>query len=480
MGISATFRIVAVTMALAGPIWAEASDSGAARLKAALQTYLGAAEGVVGVAVAGDDYAVTIDVTPLMAGLAASDMTASASPIVARVTDNGDGTWGFVIDQPFAMDYGVEGLISSSSSYEALKSEGVFDEALGDFSSYKVDITGLKTTQTRPSPMMGEMTAQSTTESLVWEGSAVAGAGGLDGNFNAITSGMVFDVALPTGEGMPPMQLSGSIAAGATSGAILGYQPKAIYALIAWLVAHPSERLVEAGKAELKPLIEAALPIFSSASIEGSYSTISVASPMGIFALGDAGFALDMGGVVPEGRLREAITLRGLTLPEGMVPPFAMALVPQEIAIDVTVSRFDPAAAVQVALGMMDLPDGTPLPEGFDMQMLMALMPEGAVDITLAPGGMRNTSYDLSYEGAMSAGMGGMPTGSATLTLAGIDAIMAALAAAPPEMAGQVLPFVGMAQAMGQPGPDGALVWQIDASTPGSLLINGMDMMGMQ
>jgi hypothetical protein len=36
--------------------------------------------------------------------------------------------------------------------------------------------------------------------------------------------------------------------------------------------------------------------------------------------------------------------------------------------------------------------------------------------------------------------------------------------------------MLGMAQGMAQPGVDGALVWEIDASTPGTLLVNGTDM----
>lgn len=480
MHLSMKLGITALATALAGPIWAEATEAGAERLKAVLQTYLGSTEGVVGVAVAGEAYAVSVDVSPLMALVGEGLMTSTATPVEALVTDNGDGTWSYAIDQPFAIGLWSDDVMQTSTSYETMSVEGVFDEALGDMSRYSVKIGGIKTVQIQTDASLGDVTTQSTTESLVLEGTAKAAASGIDGNFDAISSGMAFDLILPSGEGMAPMQVSGTVAAGATAGTVLGYQPKPIYALLAWFVAHPSEELIDADKAQLKPLIEAALPFFGSASIEGSYSTISLTTPLGVFELGDMGFAFEMDGVVANGRLREAITLRGLKVPEGAVPPFARALLPEEISLDVTASGFDLAGAVRQGLGSLDQPEGAPGPDGFDMQLLMALLPEGAVDVTLAPGGARGAAYDLAIEGAMRAGMDGMPSGTAKVTLSGIEAIMAALAEAPPEMAVQALPFVGMAQAMGQPGPEGQLVWEIDASTPGSLRINGMDIMGMQ
>ena len=90
----------------------------------------------------------------------------------------------------------------------------------------------------------------------------------------------------------------------------------------------------------------------------------------------------------------------------------------------------------------------------------------------------------LSFASIFGDGPGQIPFGStitsATLTLTGIDAVMAALQAAPDDVKGQMLPMIGMAQGMATAGPAGELVWEIDATTPGSVKINGMDMMGGQ
>ena len=94
-------------------------------------------------------------------------------------------------------------------------------------------------------------------------------------------------------------------------------------------------------------------------------------------------------------------------------------------------------------------------------------------------GAISSDIYDLTYEGAMTAGPGGMPVGKATVTMTGMDAVIAALQTAPPEVGGQMAPMLGMAQGMAKPGDGGALIWEIDASTPGTLLVNGVDMMAM-
>lgn len=480
MKIMTTTCLATLGLVAAGPLWAEATDDGAAALLSLFQTYLGTTDGVVTVAPNGDAYAVTLDIAPLMGLVPVEGMTSTISALQMAVTDNEDGTWSYEIDQPMTIAYSMPGQMTTSSDYGSVTVNGVFDEALGDTSEYQVEITGISTVQTQNDPTMGEVSIKSTVDSVTYDGVAVAGETGIDSSFTATITGIGYDMMIPMGEGMPPTALSGTIANGTAEGAITGYQPAAIYGLVAWFVARPDQTMIMADKADLKAKLEAALPVFGNLAMTSAYNDVSVKTPLGVFGLQRMGIDVDLNGAVPDGLFREAFSLKGLTLPDGVAPPFATALIPDEFAIDVAVSSFDLDAAAKLALSMLDLPEGAEVPEGFDMQLLAALMPQGAVDISLAPGGAKNDIYALTYEGEMSAGMGGIPTGTAKVTLAGIDGIMAALAEAPPDMSGQIIPMIGMAQAMGQPGPSGELVWDIDASTPGSLKINGMDMMGGQ
>ena len=70
-----------------------------------------------------------------------------------------------------------------------------------------------------------------------------------------------------------------------------------------------------------------------------------------------------------------------------------------------------------------------------------------------------------------------MPTGTAKVTLAGADKLTAALGAAPAEIKGQAMMGFGMAQGLAKT-EDGKLVWEIDATKSGSILVNGTSVMG--
>jgi hypothetical protein len=55
-----------------------------------------------------------------------------------------------------------------------------------------------------------------------------------------------------------------------------------------------------------------------------------------------------------------------------------------------------------------------------------------------------------------------------------------ALAAGPPEMTGQIIPVLKMAESMAKPGENGALVWELESTATGGMLVNGTNMMGGQ
>lgn len=479
-------RFSSIPLTLACALWsstalAQATDEGAARLLSVFQTYLGTTEGVVAVAVDGGAYAVTLDAGPLITKIPAEGMTATVTPIKLSVTENGDGTWAYSIDQPVSFAYELPGLMKSSTDYGQVTVSGVFDEALGDTREYSARITDLVTNQTQVDPVSGGETVVKVTQgSLIWEGTAAAGADGVDGRFEMDIGNVAYDITMPAADGMPPMTISATMAEGSAEGTMTGYQPAGLYGLLAFFVAHPDAALIEANKPGLKSAIEAALPVFGNLAMTGGYRTVSVMTPMGPVGLDEVGITVDMNGVVADGKFREAITLKGLTLPEGVLPPFAAPLVPSELTLDVTASRFDLAAAATLGLGLLDLPAGATPPEGFDAQMMAALLPQGNLDITLAPGSATAPGYRLGYQGNMTVGpMMPMPVGKATLSLTGIEAITEALMASPPEMGMQeMVPMLGMAQAMAKPGAEGELLWDIEMTATGGLLINGTNMTG--
>jgi hypothetical protein len=261
---------------------------------------------------------------------------------------------------------------------------------------------------------------------------------------------------------------------------VTGLRVDTLLPLLAWGVAHDSALKAMAYRAELKPLASAALPIFTALSVQASAQTISIVTPVGAFGVQTLGANIDLNGLVAEGKLREAIQVQGLTLPDGLVPAWAVPILPQKASIDVAVSGYDAAAAATLALGVLDLPDGQDPAPDFQDKLLGALLPKGAVTVTLNPGVVAGDGYALTYEGHMDAGPASdVPSGMAKVTLTGFDRLQAALNAAPDDMKLQAMMGMGAMRGLAKPGEGGALVWEIDGLTPGQVLINGMDVSKM-
>ena len=199
---------------------------------------------------------------------------------------------------------------------------------------------------------------------------------------------------------------------------------------------------------------------------------------MGALGIEKLGYVVALNGAVSEGKFAQGFAISGLTLPAGLVPEWAAPLVPQSMTLDVQVTDFDPKAAMAVALSALYGPDATTTEPEFDAKLLAALLPKGTVTVGLNPGALTGADYQLTYEGALVAGPETeLPTGHATITLSGVDALMAALQAAPDDMRAQAMMGFGMAQGMAKVEGD-TLIWEIDAATPGALTINGMALMG--
>ena len=473
---SAIPALLATTAAFAEP----ATPAGVAQLTEVFQTYLGTVPGVVNVVTNGESYTLTLDATPMLAMAPPEAGTFAVSPMVMELTDNGDGTWGVTQDQALSARIIIPDAAEISIDTESVSSEGVFDEAMMAFASSSTEIGKMTIVEKIMAPGQPPVEVTISFDSGTSESTSTPNAeGGVDNSMSFTMLGMTEVFMMPPmGEGMPPMTFTLTVASQEVTGDMTGFRPEAILGLLEWAVAHPSPELAQADMAGLKALLEVGLPVFETLTSSGTMTDIKVETPMGAASIASATIEVDANGVVEDGMVREAITLSGLTLPTEMLPPWSLPLLPSDLAVDVTVSGFDLASPAAILMAVFDLPQGTPPDPGMQDAALMALLPTGAVDITLAPSGVTGAGYELSFEGAMTAGPMGMPAGSASVSLTGIDAIMAALNAAPDDIKAQALPMVGMAQGLATPGEGGELVWEIDATTPGKVLINGMDLMG--
>jgi hypothetical protein len=468
-----SFFALMSSAALAGP----ATPEEATRLLALFQTYLGTEPGVVAVEPAGDAYTVTLDFAPFIAKAAADTFSGTVTPYVMTLTDNGNGTWATVVDQSVEADITASGFSVFSYKIGSLKGTGVFDEQLTAFTSSRSDFTDLAVTQTITIPDEPPSSSSTSAAGGFYESTAVSGvAGGVDSKITYALTNYAQTMEIPGAPGAPAAQVVINAETYGGDATLTAFDPVAFYKLIAWFVAHPSEEAIKADQAGLKTILTEGMPFFQNIATTGGMTNATVSTPVGAFTAEKVGITVEANGLIADGKFREGITLSGLKIPDGLAPAWSAGMVPKDVGFDVTVSGFNAADPVAAIIAAFDLTKDEPIDPAMQGTLMQAFMPNGTVDIKLAPGTIASDMYKLTYEGAMTAGPAGVPVGTAKVTMLGMDAVLAALQAAPPEVGGQIAPMLGMAQGMAQPGVDGALVWEIDASTPGTLLVNGTDM----
>jgi hypothetical protein len=255
----------------------------------------------------------------------------------------------------------------------------------------------------------------------------------------------------------------------------------ALLDLWAWLVAHPSFDAIRASQGELKPLLRAAIPLFDrfGAVVDAKKLSISAMEGKSLSADG-ARFELDLSGVTPRGSLREAISLTGLDIADGLLPPWAFALRPRDVAIDVAVSGYDPAGFANAFIDAFDLDAVQPLNPRDRGNVFGRLLPSGMLDLSVNKLRVAGPGYELVVEGSGRASVGGRPVGTLKVQLKGFDALQASLTegAKTDATASQALAMLGVAKLMSRPGADGAMGWDLGLGPNGEATINGVQFGG--
>lgn len=462
----------------AGLAQAEATSEGAARLSSLLQTYLGTTEGVVTVAPETAAYNVKIDLAPLIAKAQQPGLDAHITPLEMLVTDNGDGTWSVLQDQAFELVVSVPDTVDYTMAASHFVTNGIFDESLHSFSSFTADLTDVSNVQTMHDPTMGALTSASHADAVHVESTSTAGAaGGVDGTSSYDVAGYSQTMGLPMmGEVQEVTVTARSYTAKSD---MQGFRPDVFYRLLAFLVANPSAAAITGKQHDLKEILRAGVPFFDHLVSNVAISGLVADTPVGTMRLDQIQATVEATGVVADGRVREAVTLSGLSLPEALVPAWARDLVPQSLTLDFSASGFDLAGPATLMLNNLDLTADPRLPKGVDQALLALMLPKGVVQVTLGASSVKGPVYEAKFAGSMSVGPNDIPTGTAHITATGLDKVEAAFAGAPPDIGMQGSMAVGMVAAMAKPGADGALVWEIDATQPGVILVNGVDLMGM-
>ena len=475
------FAFICFVSASVPALAAAATPEEAQRLTGVFQTYLGREPGVVMVTPAGEAYDVKIDFAPLIAKFKQPNFSAEVSPVVMKLTDQGGGKWLVTQDSPYSIAVGVRGGWTVTARIGSMKATSVFDENLAAFVSSTTDFTDISLNEIISTPESGYTQVAYHIGSLRYESSATASeTDGVDSSTHATLTGFVERVTV---RGLPgvlvPTDIKVTADAAESNMSFKGLRNRSLYHLIGWFVAHPSQETIKTNAAELKAILSASLPLFENLSGKGTYRNISITTPMGPVGLASVGYDINLNGIVADGSFHESLTFDGLTLPPGFVPSFATDLIPHSFTLDFKIAEFNLADPAKMLLEIMNFNESKPLTPEENAKLLTALLPKGAVEISMGPSKVTAKLYDVDFEGRMTAGPVGVPLGAATIRAKGLDDVMKALQAAPPEMIGNALPAIIAAKGMAKTEADGSLSWKIENTISGGVLVNGIDVSKM-
>jgi hypothetical protein len=455
---------------------AAASPEEAARLKALFETYLTNEAGVVTVTPADESYDVKLDFKPLLAK--AKDVTVEMSPFEFSLTPSDEeGEWDFESEAP--LNFKLTG--PSELSIEAtatMKSSGIFSEEMNAFASSEAEYSDLTFKQSSNDPTQGKMDiTYSVGKWSVKQTTEQADEGTLDSSAESTLENLSETVNVA---GAMPMNLVISAESATYDTVSTGLKAKPLYDFAAFFVAHPNKDSIVKDQSILKGIMKEALPIFANTSSAGVAANIKIDSPIGPITIAEIETSSDMNGVVKEGKFGQKITMTGLKLPDGIVPPWASSVTPSAFTFDYALSGFDLATVADMALAKLDLAKDPPLPAGFENKLLPAIMPTGAITFRLNPTTVDSAAANLAMDGVISYGGGPMPTGSGLVSVKGFDEVVKAVSAAPPEM-GLQSAVAGMlfVKGMGKAEDGGKLSWKIETTPEGGFLVNGLDPMKM-
>ena len=453
---------------------------------------------MVSVTPKGETYDLVIDPTPLLAQIPVDDLKFEVGTLTYHLTDNGDGTWGVTENQTLSWSFTIPNMMEQTGSTK-VESTGIWDEALPGFREQTAVMTGytVNTTQYMPvTPVPGELApeaepefklefevlshdTQSTDRAETVLKASPAAAGGVDHDITYSAQGVYQTVEYTAASPFGAMKLDITSPGYDGKATIKGSRNDGMLGLLAWFVAHPSQELIANSQDGLRDKLSAAMPLWDDATMDMNLRDLKVVSPFGEFTASNVAAEIGLSGIEADGRFREMVRITGLKVPEAIVPPWALPVIPSEVSFDIAASQFDLAAPAKMIIEGFDLTAADPMAKINPEQMRAAFFTDGPIALELAPSQIKGEGYQIDYQGQMQLPADTPPGGTARISASGLDKIEAALNAAPPEQAQQPLMMLQMAKMLSKPGASGEMVWEIDASKPGGpITVNGQQVGG--
>lgn len=446
---------------------ADATAAGADTVRTSLERYLG--RGPVAVTPAGAAYRIDIDLKKMLAVLEPFGLALDPVTVTMTAAPQEDGLWHVTGGGLPIVTVHMQGA-TTSVAVNNHRFDGLFDPKLPAFT---------KATSSYDSVSVGATGADAPTQVRQLDHGqqlvtgTPAGDGVVDLKVAQTNSDYAQDIAFDGAEGGQRV----SIKSGPTTDglAVGGLRIRALTDLWAFLVAHPTTAALTGAQADLKALLRQALPVFGHWSQDGSLEAVSVATPIGPVLARSVATHLDLAGLTADGRATLGIKAEGLTIPAGMLPVWAPALLPTAVDLTDSVSgyRLDQAAAT--AITALDLGAAQPLPPDTMAAIGTTVAPRDQLTVTIGDSRITTPTVAARFGGEVHFA-GPVPSFKVTAHAAGLDKAIAAIQgqAAQDPLASQAIALVMLVKGYGRAEPDGGLAWDIMADGTGAILVNGV------
>ena len=478
----------AAFLAAAAPaplIAAPATEKGAEALEQQIIEYLGpflTDKEIVTIEPDGDDYAVALDLEKAFALLKIPGGELKMEPFVTLLTPLPDGGWKTrnSVYPSIALRFPTsKGAFDGMLEVKGYTSDSLYTPNLPDIMRSKTRIESIEGKMHLPDDGKNSVEADFLQAGTLIE-AAVTAAGPSAVNFvmtqkveRAAEIVTLTPKAAKDAPAAPPVKVTYDFGASTSEARIDALRGRAIASLWVWLAAHMDVQKFKADKAELKPLLLAALPLWDRFGGSVTMGKLSFDMPQGSAAITSLTEVVAMSGFTPRGVGRVALKIDGVTAQSPLLPPWSAQLMPASVDMDVAYAVNGLDQIARTAVEEMDFDAKPPLSKDSEMK-IAALFISGSPTLTLAPGHFTNPLIDLGYEGEASISSAA-PSGRFTLTADGLDKTLAFLqknAAAMPAM-GQAVPAVLFAKGLAKADASGKLTWIIEFTDEKSVSVNG-------
>lgn len=482
------FFLAALLSASPAALAAPATQQEAQRLTALLKAMMGEDADILSLTANGDHYEVKLDLNALQKKAEPSSPII-VPPLLLKLEDQGAGKWQADLAAPYEFS-GKEAKDGKETEgavrVGGFSLSGTFDQSLGAFAaakgnvsdvSFSIKETGAGSKLNNFSFLMKDM-ALDMNSGLTQPLAELA-----DARFHFALSGMSGDADLPPDNKMPDgIKFSFKLDSISRTLALKGMRTGALVKLIDLAKTMQGKENEDAARVGAAKLMRESLPLFDTASFGSTLYGLKVATPFGDAGLTSMISDLTVNGIESKGRAQLIAALSGLTLPSGMpqeiLPKLAVELMPQAMSIDISVTDYDLAAPTAMLLDHLEKTKDEPSPE-MEKLLLAALLPNGEVTITLAPGSYRSPALTVGYEGEMAAGPEKMPFGQSVISAKGLDQVIELIKAAPKELELENGIYgILAAKGFGKVSEDGTVTWKIETTREGAVMVNGVTMPG--